>query len=156
MIQTESFAVADRVAVMNQGHIEQFDPPQIVFYQPASRFVARFLGFINQLDATMIEPDLVSTAIGELRIDPPQAEMQAAVTLLIRPEAAQLLNDGNHGKQNEIQAKIKTLSFRGKYYQLWIEVAGQAMMFELPQVNMELGDTISLALDPSALTVLTA
>jgi ABC-type Fe3+/spermidine/putrescine transport system ATPase subunit len=125
-----------------------------VFHQPASPFVARFLGFVNLLDADVIQSDLVRTTIGELIIASPLPEDMTTATLLIRPEAARILHPEEHDKVNELRAKLKMLSFRGKYYQVWIEVADQTLMFEMPYVNGEIGDTIPLALDPSALRIL--
>ncbi|MGJ8454494.1 ABC transporter ATP-binding protein [Pseudothermotoga sp. U03pept] len=43
--QSEAIALSDRVAVMNQGKIEQLDSPQEIFFNPKSKFVARFMGF---------------------------------------------------------------------------------------------------------------
>ena len=51
--QLEAFAVSDRVAVMNQGQIEQLAAPEIVYESPATPFVARFLGFQNIILATV-------------------------------------------------------------------------------------------------------
>ena len=46
--QDEALELADRVAVMNNGRIEQFDTPDNVFHQPATAFVMNFLGQVNQ------------------------------------------------------------------------------------------------------------
>ncbi|MFT3837614.1 MAG: ABC transporter ATP-binding protein [Myxococcaceae bacterium] len=48
--QAEALALADRVAVMNQGVIEQLATPQVLWNQPATAFVARFVGGSNVLD----------------------------------------------------------------------------------------------------------
>jgi iron(III) transport system ATP-binding protein len=49
--QEEALALADRVAVMKQGHLEQIDTPERVYGQPASRFVAEFVTQANFLPA---------------------------------------------------------------------------------------------------------
>ncbi len=154
--QTEAFAVADRVAVMNQGHIEQFDSPQTVFLQPSTTFVARFLGFRNVLDAEVIKPDTVKTKIGNLRISSHLSEDAIEVILLMRPEAAEILSSGECGNVNELLAKVRMLSYRGKYYQVWFQVADQELMFELANVDEEVGDMVCLKLDPAALRILPA
>ena len=46
--QDEALELADRVAVMNNGHIEQFDKPDYVFHHPSTPFVMNFLGQVNQ------------------------------------------------------------------------------------------------------------
>jgi sn-glycerol 3-phosphate transport system ATP-binding protein/multiple sugar transport system ATP-binding protein len=51
--QTEAMSLADRVAVMKDGHLQQFDRPDVIYDRPRNRFVASFLGVppINFLDA---------------------------------------------------------------------------------------------------------
>ncbi len=51
--QEEAFELADRIAVMNQGRIEQLADPQTLYTQPASPFVCRFLGEVNELPAAL-------------------------------------------------------------------------------------------------------
>uniref|UniRef100_UPI000A8B222A ABC transporter ATP-binding protein n=1 Tax=Clostridium sp. NkU-1 TaxID=1095009 RepID=UPI000A8B222A len=47
--QEECFSISDKVAVMNQGVIEQFDTPENIYHRPNTEFVARFIGFENFL-----------------------------------------------------------------------------------------------------------
>jgi sulfate transport system ATP-binding protein len=51
--QEEAFELADRIAVMNQGRIEQLADPQTLYTEPASPFVCRFLGEVNELPAAL-------------------------------------------------------------------------------------------------------
>src|SRR5215212_511695 len=51
--QEEALAVADRVGVMNKGRLEQLDPPAKVYADPATPFVAEFVGLTNRLEATV-------------------------------------------------------------------------------------------------------
>ncbi len=51
--QEEAFELADRIAVMNQGRIEQLADPQTLYTHPASPFVCRFLGEVNELPAAL-------------------------------------------------------------------------------------------------------
>lgn len=53
--QEEAFAMSDRVVVMNEGYIEQIGSPQEIYEEPESLFVARFVGEINILEATILE-----------------------------------------------------------------------------------------------------
>jgi sulfate transport system ATP-binding protein len=54
--QEEAFELADRIAVMNKGRIEQLADPQTLYTQPASPFVCRFLGEVNELPVALHEP----------------------------------------------------------------------------------------------------
>ncbi|WP_330925094.1 putative 2-aminoethylphosphonate ABC transporter ATP-binding protein [Candidatus Sororendozoicomonas aggregata] len=49
--QEEAMAMADRIVVMNHGHIEQIGTPQTIYQQPRSRFVAEFVGAMNFIDS---------------------------------------------------------------------------------------------------------
>ncbi len=49
--QVEALTLSDRIVVMNQGVIEQIGPPEEIYHQPATPFVADFMGFDNHFDA---------------------------------------------------------------------------------------------------------
>jgi ABC-type Fe3+/spermidine/putrescine transport system ATPase subunit len=58
--QEEALSLSDRIAVMNKGRIEQEGTPQQIYLQPASRFVAGFLGEVNWVNGTGIRPELTN------------------------------------------------------------------------------------------------
>jgi ABC-type Fe3+/spermidine/putrescine transport system ATPase subunit len=149
--QLEAFAVSDRIAVMNQGNMEQFGLPHDVYTHPATPFVARFLGFQNVMEGTVTAPHTVDSNFGSLRLAQSLPLTGSAVTLLIRPEAARILPSGAVAEFNELLVEITAVSFRGKYYQVWIKVSDQTLMFELPHFAGVIGDQIRLELDPLAI-----
>ena len=51
--QEEAMSIADRIAVMNQGILEQLDAPEALYARPATLFVATFIGSMNRLDGTL-------------------------------------------------------------------------------------------------------
>ena len=73
--QSEAMHVADKIMVLNDGVIQQFDSPQSLYQNPQNQFVARFIGepMINEVPATALREHLVLPA--------------TAVTVGIRPEA---------------------------------------------------------------------
>lgn len=82
--QEEALAVADRVAVMREGRIEQIGTPEELYLSPANSFVAGFIGLSNQLPANIVNGvlELYGTPVpmlGELKADGP-------VTAFVRPE----------------------------------------------------------------------
>ncbi|ELY70147.1 ABC transporter ATP-binding protein [Natrinema versiforme] len=87
--QEEALSISDRVAVMNDGDIEQIDTPQQVFQQPESRFVAGFLGHASFLSGE-VRDDHVDTALGHV----PREDVHGLahqydgsdVDLLVRPD----------------------------------------------------------------------
>ena len=70
--QEEALSLSDRIAVMNQGRIEQFGTPEEVYRHPASRFVAGFLGAVNWFDGVGVRPE-------HTRIEPGGSGLQGRV-----------------------------------------------------------------------------
>jgi ABC-type Fe3+/spermidine/putrescine transport system ATPase subunit len=155
--QTEAFAVSDRVALMNAGKIEQLDNPQNVYYQPATQFAARFLGFRNLLPAVVTGPKQVQTVLGELEVIDTNHLEGANITLLIRPEAALvLLSTADSPTYNVFNATVLDTSFRGRYSQVWVEASGQRLVFELSGGPFKAGSDTKLFIDPQATNILPA
>lgn len=93
--QDEALAVGDRVGILNEGRLEQLDTPEACFTQPATRFVAGFLGESSFLPGRL-EGDRVQTRLGPV----PAAPVNGAageVDLLLRPDDLSLTpsTDGN-------------------------------------------------------------
>lgn len=80
--QEEALSFADRIAVMNNGRIEQVGTPEEVYYSPRTEFVALFLGRTNVLRAKAHGMEAL-TDMGELMIDRPS---KGDIKLSIRPE----------------------------------------------------------------------
>ncbi|NKE35956.1 ABC transporter ATP-binding protein [Natronococcus sp. JC468] len=87
--QEEALSISDRVAVMNDGDIEQVDTPELVFQQPESRFVAGFLGHASFLSGT-VRGEAVDTALGQVPRDSVNGLAHqydgTDVDLLVRPD----------------------------------------------------------------------
>jgi len=87
--QEEALSLSDRVAVMHEGAIEQVGPPERVFQEPESRFVAGFLGHASFLSG-YVSDDVVHTAVGEVPVDlinGLSSEYEATrIDVLVRPD----------------------------------------------------------------------
>jgi len=68
--QDEALLMSDRIAVMNQGRIEQLDVPEVLYGRPRSRFVADFLGVKNILEATVTSVEGGSPCFAPGRLEP--------------------------------------------------------------------------------------
>jgi spermidine/putrescine transport system ATP-binding protein len=80
--KSEAFAMADRIVIMSKGHIEQVGTPLEIYNQPATRFVAEFIGTNNILDGTVLE-----ARDGQLRCRTPLGEIAAPLPAGSRPQA---------------------------------------------------------------------
>jgi iron(III) transport system ATP-binding protein len=95
--QKEALSIADRLAVLDRGKIQQCGAPREVYKQPATRFVANFIGETNFIEGTVeqLSPDrmVVSTPVGPVistQVPPEPVGLGHKVTLSIRPEVIHL------------------------------------------------------------------
>lgn len=86
--QEEALSVGDRVAILNAGHLEQVDTPEYVFHQPATRFVADFLGLADFIPGRITSTG-VETELGLLR-QPVPREPGCTLEVMIRPHDVKL------------------------------------------------------------------
>jgi iron(III) transport system ATP-binding protein len=111
--QEEALSVADRIVVMNQGAIEQVGTPMQVYRDPATPFVADFVGRINVLPATL-------EAGARVRIGPTSFHCPhdraagGAVKIYLRPEDV-LARPIAAGDTNVFDARIDKIEFLGSY-----------------------------------------
>jgi len=123
--QTEAMSMADRIAVMDAGKIHQIGTPQDVYNQPATRFVADFLGEGNFVDGR------VAVAGPTLAIDTPVGRLLAkagagvsvgdAVTCCVRPERAVIRTDQSQVSSEEtavLPAQVEASLFLGDVAQV--------------------------------------
>jgi iron(III) transport system ATP-binding protein len=96
--QAEALSIADVVAVMHEGRVDQVGPPEEVYAQPTSRRVAAFLGEVEVLSGRA-RGGRVECELGEL---PAPAGLDGAVDVLIRPEAVAIGAPDNGGVSAEI------------------------------------------------------
>jgi ABC-type Fe3+/spermidine/putrescine transport system ATPase subunit len=103
--QEEALTMADRVAVMNAGRIEQLGAPDRLYETPASSFVASFLGDSNLFPGTLQRRDGGPTLLAgerELALDATQVEVSGlrdgqAASVLVRPEQVRLAREATPG-----------------------------------------------------------
>jgi putative spermidine/putrescine transport system ATP-binding protein len=122
--QEEALALSDRVGVMSEGRVEQLDTPARVYREPATPFVAQFVGVTNAVagladgDAVLIDGHrlLAAGAAGHPR--------GAAIQLSARPEEIRLVPlDG--GNARAMPGTILTQSFLGPVTRLTVRLEGQ-------------------------------
>jgi putative spermidine/putrescine transport system ATP-binding protein len=134
--QGEAMALADRIAIMNAGKLEQVGPPEEVYDRPATAFVAGFLGRTNLLDAAALQQHL---------------GIPAGVTRLwsLRPEQLRLGAAGSDGLQGRIVARV----FQGGQVLLELDCPFGRLISVQPASAMPLreGEAVGLHFEPTAL-----
>ncbi len=151
--QEEAFALADLVALLNAGRVEQIGAPETIYRQPASAWAARFLGLGNILRGTFRADGRVETPLGALACRA-AAEVRAgqAVAVVIYPDAAQT---NGEGEGSWITGTIGEAQFRGRVYRVELRsAAGLRLTFELEAPPGAPGATVGLQLAPKGVYAL--
>ncbi len=152
--QTEAFAIGDQIAVMRAGRLEQVATPEKVYAEPATPFVAQFVGFENLIPGQQTEMAVgIQTPLGPMRLaTAPDTAPGTAGQLLLKPDGARLVDEP--AAENGVSGEVTAVSFRGRYYQLWLQTAASdhPLMFEFNRLpGCEYGDTVHLTLAPESL-----
>jgi len=104
--QEEAMAISDRVGVMNNGVLEQIDTPDVLYNQPATNFVASFVGVMNKIPSELTDGHV--EVFGK-RLKAIKSEQSAGkVHALIRPESIKVKTNSTN-----LNAKVLTRSFLG-------------------------------------------
>ena len=111
--QEEALSVADRIVVMNHGVIEQVGTPEQVYREPATPFVADFVGRINVLPARTLADGAVQVGPSVLRC-PHELPAGRDVKLYLRPEDV-LARPIAEGDDNVFEATLEKIEFLGAY-----------------------------------------
>ena len=113
--QEEALNLSDKVCLMNQGRIEQLGTPSELYFDPANRFVADFVGESNILAGTLQEAGVLKTKAGTLlRVQSRHAQAGTQVEVLVRPENIRVLHPSEAASEgNVIDATVTGLSFVG-------------------------------------------
>ena len=93
--QEEAMSMADRIAVMNEGRIEQVDGPVDLYTRPSTVFVADFIGTSNAFPGQSAGGGVNVPGLGHLPGHAPRAVAGQDVVLIVRPEDVQLLPAGS-------------------------------------------------------------
>lgn len=109
--QNEAFAIADKIAIMDQGKIHQWDSAYNSYHQPATKFAASFVGRSRFLPARTTCDTCIDTILGNLRSDEPHGyPANSEVDVLVRIDDVQHDINANH------TATVTKKNFHGSYF----------------------------------------
>jgi iron(III) transport system ATP-binding protein len=121
--QEEALTLADRIVVMNHGVVEQVGTPRRIYAEPASRFVADFVGTMNFLDGIAVGADRVRIGGHELAAAPGTPGPGARVTLCLRPEDVAVRGVAPES-ENAIAVRVTEVEFLGPVLRARLALAG--------------------------------
>jgi len=153
--QDEALSMADRLAVMSAGKIEQIGTPRQIFDQPVTEFVANFIGAGNFLNGTAVEPRVAAVSgMGTIAVGQDLSVGQD-VRLLVRPHRLVVNGPG----ENTFEGTVKHLVYRGDMLTLNVSVGEHLFTVDLPThagILPERGDKVTLAVARGDVTVIGA
>ena len=159
--QNEAFGVADKIAILKNGVLQQFAAPEQLYRFPKNTDVARFLGFRNIFHASIDEKEgVVKSEFGfAQKVENPN-NLPSSPMLLLRPDGAKLTGSSNNVTPGAITitGTVKNRRYQGSTYNLAIDSGAQTFHFDLPlePVPPAVDTTISLIVEPSAQVIIAA
>lgn len=150
----EAFYLADRVIVMNEGRIEQFDTPQNIFSSPKSLFVADFIGHTNIIEGELRPAESGATFAGadvEI-VTNEQVESPTPGRYIVPPHLVRVSAQRPSGPV-AVQGTIALNAFLGASYSVIVEVGNTRFQADLPDTSLNPDDlaegrTVWLSWDP--------
>ncbi|WP_454793526.1 ABC transporter ATP-binding protein [Mycolicibacterium lutetiense] len=166
--QEEALTMSDRIAVMNNGNVEQIGSPTEIYDRPATVFVASFIGQANlwagrqtgRANRDFVEVEVLGTTLkakpGDTTIEP-----GGHATLMVRPERVRVSMDVPTGEVATVPATVKDLTFQGPVLRLSLAAPDDSTIIahvgpeqELPLLRP--GDQVHVGWSPDASRVLPA
>jgi putative spermidine/putrescine transport system ATP-binding protein len=147
--QTEAMELGDRIVVMSKGRVAQIGAPRDVYFHPANRFVAEFIGAANILEAPVENGELVLPG-GRLPIA--KAGNQAQAVVMIRPETI-----GVVGREAApLTGTVEAVRFAGDRLRITVRDAAVRMLaVDAPNTTaVRVGDKVGLSIAPHAIRLL--
>ncbi len=149
--QFEAFAIADKIGVMNEGEIQQWDSAYNLYHRPANRFVADFVGEGVLIPAMVLNESQVKTELGTISGEVPleckagceECKAGCLLDVLLRPD------DILHEDASTLQAEVAKKAFRGAdiLYTLLLPSGRKVLSLVPSHHNHAIGEKIGIRLE---------
>ncbi len=155
--QSEALTMSNRIAVFNEGVVQQLSTPSMLYEKPENSFVAQFIGENNRITGTVkeIEENLCSVEIDgggivkALKVN--VNNVGDRTELSVRPERV-TINSSNSNSTNMFTGKVKELIYLGDHIRARLEVCGNSeFIVKIPNegnLNLNEESTINVSWDP--------
>ena len=135
--QDEALTMSDRIVVMNKGRVEQDGTPEELYFHPASRFVADFVGETNLIEGTVQSVEAREAVLDwqghSLRGRPPLSgapKTGDTVAASIRLEKLRI-SEERPDQPNALPARVSNVIFKGSRSEVWLVLGGTGMPVEM-------------------------
>jgi len=158
--QSEALALGTRMAIMREGHIEQLGSPRDVFLDPATEYVAAFIGMSNRIEAHYEDGSwkVTRTALAGAMLRPTGASPDLVVR--VRPDDARLVPEGETLGPGEagLPAVVADIEFGGKHLDVMLDAGTERRLHVQVQLRrsgpfvqtLGRGDRVTFAFDTDA------
>ena len=166
--QEEAMTTADRMAVLDQGILQQVGSAAELYDYPQNRFVAGFVGTANLLDGEVTAVDAAGLnfqahRLGALRLPPPAEPLASgAATLALRPHQVSIADPQQAGDAARLwlDGQVESAEFLGEFSRYRVRVGELALLSDQPHYAgvplFSAGAPVRLGIDPRQLRVLTS
>lgn len=148
--QEEAMELADRIVVINQGYIEQVSTPSELYFNPASTFVANFIGEMNYIHLTNKDDGQLSFAGQQYELA--SSDLKQKSMLAIRPEDIEIFATSG---PNTFDVQVKEISFLGAFTRMVVSLPNEQKLVLKPNNKQRLeihsGDTFKVRLPPESI-----
>jgi iron(III) transport system ATP-binding protein len=159
--QEEALTMSDRIVVMRAGRVEQVGSPLVIYANPATPFVADFVGKMNFLAGRLIDPLRADIGDAALELGAPADGVAPGddLTLCLRPEDV-VVRQAGAGQRNVVQAEVTGLEFVGNHIAAILQAPGTSFRVaadlspnDVRDLRIERGRPLPIALPPERLHV---
>jgi len=152
--QAEAMVTSDRIAVMNEGRVEQVDGPRALYARPRTRFVAGFIGRTNFLDGEVRDSEVVFDGFA-MRLDQfiEPAALSGRVSFSLRPQSIHLLGEPPRGStgMRVIPGRVVQRAYLGEHWDYVVRPGDSALALRVtarPHEVFEADARVWLEVDP--------
>lgn len=155
--QEEAMAVSDRIAIFYAGHLQQVASPAAIYFSPANRFTAEFMGSCNILETSCTDVDAASgmvratTGGREFSFLAERAEAGKALHIMLRPD---WIVPAEPDAINRFEGTVRERMFLGDSIVYRVEALGQTLRVDVPSRNrvemLAPGDVVELCFAPES------
>jgi iron(III) transport system ATP-binding protein len=159
--QEEAMSMADRVAVMQNGQIEQIGTPSDIYTKPNSEFVAGFIGTMNLFDGNMIDANKILLGDVALECVTDLRGNASNIKFGFRPEKVHLNQNSKKYLTNHLKVKIKDFELRGATTRVFLtsthfsdEICVDVWTGEECISGLKAGSEINITIPPDSIVIL--
>lgn len=157
--QNEAFGVADKIAILQDGSLQQFAPPEDLYRTPENTEVAKFLGFRNLFQISFdYGSQTIQSPFGQIKLTGRAPKSSDEAILLLRPDGAKLQEETGTITNDSIVLRgiVAGRRYQGGSYNVKVDCNSETLYFDMPldPPPPQKGEAIGLTISPTSILLL--